>query len=237
MNELSIEIREDNPSQSVLENLRKINRLRSMSNVAFGHLLYEANEKGYYKDWTYQENGETKAYTSVYQAAMIEFSYDTSSIRTFMRVYETFILDLKIPQERINEISWAKLKMLLPRVDETNVEDWLEKAENNSQNDLRDNINESQSGDQMEYQDLDDNPKWAKLNFVASEEQAEVIRLAMRLAKDHQELEKEAAQLEYIAASYLLASPEDNKLQALEKYIAIVENIFGVNLEVVSTRT
>lgn len=220
-------------AESVLRTLRDLNRMRTMSSLAIGNLLYEADQSEFYKQWTYEEDGETKTYTSIEQFAFIEFSYERTATQTLMRIYKRYVLELGVDEDRLQQIGWGKLKMLLSQIDETNAERWLAEAENNSQTDLRTKINEIKDAVDDAVEETSDTPKWVKYAFAVTEEQAEVVETTMRLLESNQNLESDSSKLEFLCSQYLISEHAEGENRSLEHFISVIESTFGVQLMVV----
>jgi len=226
----------DRPT-AVRDTLTKLRHLKDLTNVALGQLLWEVRENRYYENWTYEEDGEVKHFKSVDQYAFIEHNYDRTSTTTFIRVYETFILNLGISEERINQIGWGKLKMLLPRVDEENVEEWLTTAEGNTQTDLREIIDDYEyenetnvetSTEQVETVDA----VWVKHKFALTSSQSDILETAFKKIEEVEGLTNDGSKLEYLCATYLTSANIESGEASLADNMKLVERAFGVKLQI-----
>ena len=83
--------------------------------------------------------GDEEAQWSAY-LGQHEIFYARSKIFTMNRIYQRFIVELKIDVQRIAPIPLTKLANLLPVVDKKNVDEWLTKAEVLTNQDLNDEI-------------------------------------------------------------------------------------------------
>jgi hypothetical protein len=112
--------REMKRRELLFENMRDINRMYS--------------EK-LFRVFLGDENAQWSAYLGEHSVF-----YSRSKVFTMNRIYQRFIVELKIDVQRIAPIPLTKLANLLPVVDRKNVEDWLTKAETLTNQDLNDEI-------------------------------------------------------------------------------------------------
>jgi len=219
---------------AIREALVKLRQVKDLTNVALGHLLYEVREKEYYKQWTYEEDGETKNFTSVEQYAFIEHNYDRTSTSTFIRIYETFVLKLGQPEERINSVGWGKLKMLLPRVDQDNVDEMLDIAEQNTQTKLKEIIHDADEESAKPKSSSDEEDvKWVKHKFALTEGQHQLLEKTFTIIEKVHGIESDSGKLEFLCATMLTSDNVEEYNQSLKANIGFIERAFGVKLQIV----
>ena len=99
--------------------------------IYLAELLYQVkNEKiyeqlGYESFWAY--------------IGTPEISLKRSTVYKLLGIYEKFVLEEKVPHDRLSKIDYNKLDLVRSKVN-GNAEEWLEKAEHLSRSDLRGEI-------------------------------------------------------------------------------------------------
>lgn len=119
-----IEIAQDNYNDTI-----ELKNTIGTSYFIMGKLLTENKRNGLYKLLGHQT---FEAYL-----AIPEISFHRTTAYKYMKVYSEFVEYYKIKESELVGVDLDKLYLILPYIDKTNVEDWLEKARTLSRSDLR----------------------------------------------------------------------------------------------------
>lgn len=120
-----------------------------------------------------------------------------------------------IPYEKVKNLGWTKLKEIAPVINEENVDDWVDTAENMNNLQLMDEVKEFKQGETSD-EDVAEKVKNAIKTkiFKLHQEQQEVVEEAIDAAKEACGTEFDSVALEYICLDFL-GSPSKKKAKAI----------------------
>lgn len=213
-------------SQTLLGFIDQVKNLKNCSNIVLAKVLYEIEQEGYYEEWTYQDDGTTKTYSSINDFARVVFDYSSSTTQSFLRIHKKLSLDLGVPDDTLAALPWGNLRIVCPHVTEDNLEFVLKLCEG-KQKDVRDWASQFAE---------DSGEKPPKYSFTCSPEQAEIFDTALDIARELYAEEtgsppnNETFVWEYIAAKFLQIEPRP---LTLSDHLVILESRFDVRLGLV----
>jgi hypothetical protein len=108
--------------------IKELKRAINYSFLSVGYYLHEIKDKKLYELLDYES---FNAYIS-----QPELSFKRATAYKLVGIYETFVLELKVSQDRLLEIDYGKLDMIRTSSNKDNVEELLVKAESLSRSDL-----------------------------------------------------------------------------------------------------
>jgi len=141
--------------------------------LCLGELLFNIKEKKFYEILDYQ--------TFSSYLGSPEISISLSTTYALIDIYDRFLLQFKINQDRLLPIGRTKLERILPIIDEKNYEEWLEKAEYLSTSDLDKELKQFKNKKVFEYKYT----KNAKLSFTGDTKMEYLLEKQLNLIEWH----------------------------------------------------
>lgn len=159
--------------------------------------------------------GEGYASFQVYIQAELGMPYRKAM--HLINIYD-HLVESGIPYEKVKNLGWTKLKEIAPILNEDNVEDWVDTAENMNNLQLMDEVKEFKKNDSMGGDDAGEKVKSAIKTkiFKLHKDQQEVVEEAIEAAKEACGSEYDSVALEYICLDFL-GSPSKKKQAAITK--------------------
>ncbi len=203
---------------AVLDYARKIFQLAGRSKLALAACLHRVREKEYWRG----------GHDSFDQYTYEEFGYKPSTVSALIQVYQTMIQKLQIDPETIKDVSWAKLSMIVPVVDEGNFEKLIEVARDSTQAQLKKFLKDMRG----EHVSESSSESGSKFSFTTNADQAEVIKAAIEKAENSLEGREvpPGTLYEMIFADYLISENEDISAESLQLKLSALERIYGVKI-------
>lgn len=127
-----------------------------------------------------------------------------------------YLVEAGIPFEKVKNLGWTKLRELAPVINEDNIDEWVQTAENMNTLQLIEEIKESKKGDADVEEDKAPNDIKSKV-FKLHADQREVIEEAIEAAKLKAGTEFDAVALEQICMEYLGTPSKKNEATAPKK--------------------
>lgn len=190
--------------------------------VYSARLLWEIKQGQYYADWNYP---------NFQSFADAELQFSARKAYDLVKVYEKYHVELGMTPEEIRQYVWSKLVVLARVIDETNMDELLEKAKVLSVEALKDMVSAMKSGEKEVFE---------KLNFMLTTEQKETILNALEVASEISGSEKKGNNLELICAEFLSTKIDDaakNIYTSLELIVNMLERVYGVKFTVTKDAT
>lgn len=204
----------------VLDYAQKVFQLSGRSKLALAACLHEIKDKDYWDS----------EYESFDQYVYKVFGYSSSTSSALMQVYEVFIARLKVDPDTIDDVSWAKLAMLTPTISVDTMDELLEIARHSTQGELKKHLKDMQGLHVTETK----TGTGTKFTFTVSEDQAEVIKEAIKKAEEahaHRDDLPPGLVYETIFADYLIADCDTVDEEHLTKALEALGRIHGVKIE------
>lgn len=212
--------------QAIRENLQRLKLVYTQTYFEFGAVLQRAFELSAHKTWgfnTWQEYVEG------------ELGMSERRVRYLLSIHRWFSKVLKDHphvKQRIEHLGWSKVKLLVGIVDETNVDEWVERAESMSLVALEEFVKGLKDGKAPK----EGAEHLAAVTFRLYPDQATNVEEAMELAGEIAESDKRGHLLDLICttfkADHVFSASPGTKLSQI--YLAKIEKILGVRLIVVN---
>lgn len=114
------------------------------------------------------------------------------------------LVESGIPYEKVKDLGWTKLKEIAPVINEENVDDWVDTAENMNLLQLTDEVKDFKKGETSDDEVAEKVKNAVKTKiFKLHAEQQEVVEEAIEVAKEASGSEFDSVALEYICLDYL----------------------------------
>jgi len=209
----------------IREHLQELKGRFTRTYFEFGEVLQRAYELGAHKTWgfpTWKEYVEEELGMSERRC-----QYLLSIHKWFNKVLK----DHPHVRQRVEHLGWSKVRLLVGVVDETNVDEWVARAEKMTLAALQEFIKELKAGKTPS----DETEKLTTLSIKLYPEQVANVEDALELAKEIAESDKRGHLIDLICttfkADHVFSSSPGTKMSEL--YIAKIEKIMGVRLVVV----
>lgn len=109
-----------------------------MTNVDLYEWLYEVKHGGYFTKYGFESFDE-------YAEKEVRFHYRKA--QHFVQIQEVFVVEHHVGREDLKDIDWSKLVKIVPHVTKKNVDAWLRKAREFTQEQLSEAIRNASGGD------------------------------------------------------------------------------------------
>jgi hypothetical protein len=124
----------------------------------------------------------------------------------------TGLMEKNIPWEKVKGLGWTKLKEIIPILNDSNIEEWVEKAKSMTVVQLMEEVRAYKASLSVPAEDMKEyeggeTKKVSTLSFKVHEDQKETIMMALEKAKEASGTEFNAVALEMIALEYIGAAP------------------------------
>lgn len=213
----------------IRDRLKELKTRFTQTYFEFGAVLQRAYELGAHRGWgfaTWKEYVESELGMSERRV-----QYLLSIHRWFSKVLK----DHPHVRQRVEHLGWSKVRLLVGVVDETNVDEWVARAEKMTLAALEEFIKELKKGkDPKEGAE-----KLTTLSLRLYPEQMANVEDALELAKEIAESDKRGHLIDLICttfkADHVFSSSPGTKMS--EIYLAKIEKILGVRLVVVNSTT
>jgi len=160
--ETDIEVRKT----SIREAAQVAKTMNDRLGLVQGELLYEIKAGEYWQEW------EFDSFESYVES---ELGYKARKAKYMIDIYAKFVLELGLPMERLKALEWSKAKEVLTIIDKENSEEVLGVLEGSTFNEVRKYARKKRGKG-----DGDDGFK--RINFSLTDDQAEMVELALASA-------------------------------------------------------
>ena len=206
-------------AKQVRENLERAVERMENSYIELAQLLKETWDKEYIRFWGYSTMKE-------YVENDLGISYRKA--RYLIGIAKT-VEDLHLSWDQVRNIGWTKVRELVPYVDKSNVNEWLDRADNLSVRELKEEVNRSRAtGELVEITPREE--KIASLNLRLRDEEMSAIMDAVDEAKRELGTEETGIALHHICCDYLARSGGSIARLPLETIVDWIREVYGVAL-------
>ncbi len=201
----------------VREGLTEAKKLIETNYVNLSNLLSEAYHKEFYLDWGFSD-------FQAYCDTELDVKY-----RKAMYLVETWdkTKALKIPEKRMIELGWTKMKDLVQVMTDKNKAEWMKKAKDMSSRELTEAVKITRRRDSGEVPS--DVPMVTTMTLKMSESENNIIMEAIDEAKQVSGNDNAVVALEMICQDWMEQQGGDRKI-SLEDNIQYLEKVYGVDL-------
>lgn len=181
--ETDIEVRKT----SIREAAQVAKTMNDRLGLVQGELLYEIKAGEYWQEW------EFDSFESYVES---ELGYKARKAKYMIDIYAKFVLELGLPMERLKALEWSKAKEVLTIIDKDNSDEVLGVLEGSTFNEVRKYARKKRGKG-----DGDDGFK--RINFSLTDDQAEMVELALASACKVIESDNRSRALVALAEEYV----------------------------------
>jgi hypothetical protein len=181
-------------------------------------LLYETYINEYFLDWGFKDFTD-------YALQELEIRYQKAMF--FVTIGEMLAKN-ELSIDRLNGISWCKVKEIATVLNEENKDRWLKLAEHSSCREVMDLVRK----EKIRLGQLENKPRVTKLRLKMSEAEASVIMAGIDAAKRLTNSENETVALEMIISDWLEVKGAIPEKTALQDHIEYLQRVYGKYLVV-----
>ena len=201
---------------------KEVSNLKEKQSLQVARELVEGIDCNYFKlggvlakiqDESWWE-GEGYASFQVYIQAELGMPYRKAM--HLINIYD-HLVESGIPYEKVKSLGWTKLKEIAPIINEDNVDDWVDTAENMNNLQLMDEVKDFKKGDTPDDKVGEKVKSAVKTKiFKLHKDQQETVEEAIEVAKEACGTEFDSVALEYICLDFL-GSPSKKKKAIITK--------------------
>jgi hypothetical protein len=200
-----------------------------------GEVLYEISKNAYWREWDYiDDEGNRKEFNTFdeYLSEEVEISRRTAYYE--IAVYQRLVIEIGIPADKMRGLEWSKAKEILPVIDDKNWEQLLDDVGGMRVREVKEHVRKlkgsvSPGGSGPATADFE------RMNFMLTEDQADNVRHALRIAGEEASSDKTGHQLDLMATAYIaeaIGEGAEAGMMRLDAAKQALERAFGVTLEV-----
>ena len=201
-----------------------------------GELLYEVTRNKYWREWNVTEDGISRKYESFEEYVEQELGFKRRKAYDLIDIYRTFIVDLKLPVDKLKEISWSKARLVTKIVNDENVEDVLKEIEPMTVREVKTMVKEKRKDDPtLKSTTYSDDEDFVRIQLMLAPAQAENLHHALETASKISGSEKPSNNIDLICTDFLsstAATGVEGALIKLDAAKSALERAFGVKLEI-----
>jgi len=160
--ETDIEVRKT----SIREAAQVAKTMNDRLGLVQGELLYEIKAGEYWQEW------EFDSFESYVES---ELGYKSRKAKYMIDIYAKFVLELGLPMDRLKALEWSKAKEVLTIIDKDNSEEVLGVLEGSTFNEVRKYARKKRGKG-------DGDNGYKRINFSLSDDQAQMVELALASA-------------------------------------------------------
>lgn len=211
-----------NRAEDVRNQLLALKRADEKSFLTKGAYMQEVRDQKHYKHFGYR---------NLEEFCLKELEYGARQVRTFVRVYERFLVDLKIDETKLLEVGSTKLAILSDVVTGKNVKELLEYAHVNSVPNVNNKVSALLGDAILDHVD-EMNGKPVLWQIPLTPSQRDLVNETLELAKQLNGSDWAAAALEGICADYQSGLEHDASRIVLTFTVTEHErDVIGLGLE------
>jgi hypothetical protein len=224
---------------AIRNTLEKSAKIEDRLKLVQGELLYEVNENGYWRDWTFvDEDGEERPFMNIDEYFQAEVGMSRRTAFYIISIYRTFVVELALDEELLKNLEWSKAKEVVSVISKDNAEEVFDKISKMSVSQVKKWVKEEKgaaAGGKSGAAGASTGGTTVTKSFKLAPEQAETIEKALEIAGKITGSDKPAANLDAICTEYISSSMAAGAVDVvveLEKVLDAVQRTFGVTLEV-----
>lgn len=209
--------------EEVLPKIKGLLDVVDTNYLDIGRLLWRVNEKNLYQLGGYDD---FESYVEE------ELGFKKRKAKYLVSIWKRLRAELGVKKSMIEKVGWTKAKVILPVVNEENVEQWLDKAKNLPVSKLAAEVAQAKGKQDKEKPDEE---QFKTFTVRLAVPQFENVESALKLAELRSQSDRRSHQLDMICLEYNAASigGTDSGDAALQRYVNTLKSHFGVNILIV----
>lgn len=204
-------------AEEVRDRINQVKDTIETSYAELAQLLYEVQEQGFFVGYGYESFKE-------YAEDELGIGYRKAR---YLVVIAGAVARAGVDWDRVVSIGWTKMRTIAKLLTPTNAEEWLDRAENSTQDQLLELTKNVGPGETL---DVNDTPKIHNIQLRMNEDQASIILDATGHAKRVIDSDSMVDALEHICYDYFQSSAEGPSKTDLRKVLTWVERTYAVKL-------
>lgn len=206
--------------EEVLPKIKSLLDVVDTNYLDIGRLLWRVNEKNLYQLGNYESFDEY---------VENELGFKRRKAKYLVSIWKRLRAELGVKKEKIEKVGWTKAKVILPVVNEENVERWLDKAKVMSVPELAAEVAQARGKEEKEKPEED---QYKTFTVRLAMPQYENVESALSLAQMKTNSDSRAHNLDMICLEYnagaIGGTPTDDN--ALKRFMDTLRSHFGVTL-------
>lgn len=191
-------------------------------------LLFRAFDLGAHQAWGYTK---WKDYIEE------ELGMSIRKAQFLMSIWNWFYIEIKDKnvREKIKGIGWTKVKEMVGVVDESNIDEWAEKAKNENATDFAKACREVKgggTGSDCSTENNNESESIKKLTFTLMGDQYNSVDDALNLAKEMTDSDKSGNLITLICVDFLTSNifAQSKKDEMRELFLSKIEDLMDINI-------
>lgn len=192
--------------QKVRNSIQTLKQTIDASYLALGGLLYRVKHGRYFNTWGYDSFSD---YTEE------ELGFRDRKARYLINIWKKFRVELNVSREDLQGVEWTKAAALKKVANKENVDDLIDEAKDKSVREVKefvDDVQAEQQAEDLEEEEEEEvkeetgNEEVEKMHrdtFVFYDDQKDIVELAMSIAEEYTDNDREGYLLSMVATEYV----------------------------------